>query len=67
MTEPRHGVPSLRNRLQLARPINLQRFAGGANLRCQTCSYYRDCYCQLHQKQMDCSSQACSHYQAKRP
>lgn len=47
------------------RPIDLQLFAGGSNLHCQTCSYYRDGLCALHQKQINRKSQACSHYQAK--
>lgn len=59
---PRPDSISLRSRKSL---LNLQRFAGGSNLTCQTCSYLRSGFCELHRKQMDPQSEACSHYQGK--
>lgn len=46
--------------------FDLQRFAGGNNLCCQSCIYYRPDYCELHHKQMDRKNEACSHYQGSR-
>lgn len=48
-----------------AKPFDLQRFAGGSNLSCRTCSYYQSGCCELHHKQIDQQSEACSHYQGK--
>lgn len=45
--------------------FDLQRFAGGANLYCESCIYFQSNYCDLHQKRMDRRSEACSHYLGK--
>ena len=46
--------------------IDLQRFAGGNNLCCQTCIYYRPEYCELQNKHMNQKNEACSYYQERR-
>ncbi len=57
--------PTLPREQQQRETFDLQRFAGGSNLSCRTCSYFRSGFCELHHKQIDQQSEACSHYQGK--
>lgn len=63
MRELRSPIP--RPKRPQRQAFDLQCFAGGSNLGCRTCTYFRSGCCDLHHKQVDQQSEACSHYQGK--
>ncbi|NLY53912.1 MAG: hypothetical protein GX060_04725 [Firmicutes bacterium] len=48
------------------RTIHLQYFGGGRNLTCQACLFWQQSWCELQDKSMDKSSEACSRYLSRR-